>query len=113
MRSNGEEMREIGELTVTHDEHEALLTVREEAHTEARAAGTAHMSRGHADVPPSEPERQHTAPETGRGLGSCRWQRSAQAARHRAQRAPECLQRWSPRAPNKKINPPDHSILAV
>ena len=42
MKSNGEEMREIGELTVTHDEHEALLTVGEGAHTEARAAGMAH-----------------------------------------------------------------------
>ena len=42
MKSNGEETREIGELTVAHDEHEALLTVGEGAHTEARAAGTAH-----------------------------------------------------------------------
>ena len=91
MKSNGEEMREIRELTVVHDEHEALLTVGEGAHMEARAAGTAHMSRGHADVPPSEPERQRTAPETGIGLGSCRWRRSAEAARHRAQRAPEVV----------------------
>ena len=52
MKSNSEETREIGELAVAHDEHEALLTVGEGAHTEARAAGTAHMSRGHADVPP-------------------------------------------------------------
>ena len=27
MKSNGEEMREIGLLTVVHDEHEGLLTV--------------------------------------------------------------------------------------
>ena len=27
MKSIGEEMREIGELTVAHDEHEGLLTV--------------------------------------------------------------------------------------
>ena len=42
MKSNGEEMREIGELTVTHDEHEGLLTAGEGVYTEARAAGTAH-----------------------------------------------------------------------
>ena len=42
MKSNGEEMREIRELTDVHDEHEALLTVGEGAHTEVRAAGTAH-----------------------------------------------------------------------
>ena len=42
MKSNGEETREIGELAVAHDEHEALLTAGEGAHTEARAAGTAH-----------------------------------------------------------------------
>ena len=27
MKSNGEEMREIGELAVAHGEHEGLLTV--------------------------------------------------------------------------------------
>ena len=31
MKSNGEEMREIGELTVVHDEHEGLLTVGQAA----------------------------------------------------------------------------------